>query len=124
MYRPKTQAGMVKFANVWMNNIAHQQDVFNTPPCPDAGEREEAAIVLPQATGAPVTAFGGAEQGSLMLPFGKPARRIAGPDQEEGPEARQGSPPRRSAKPCLPLRPPDRKTPPAPHGSYPALAPH
>ena len=66
VYRPKTQAGMVKFANVWMNNIAHQQDVFNTPPCPDAGEREEAAIVLPQATGAPVTAFGGAEQLSLI----------------------------------------------------------
>ena len=46
------------------------------------------------------------------------------PDQEEGPRSPPRFSPRRSAKPCPPLRPPDRKTPPAPHGSYPALAPH
>ena len=101
VYRPKTQAGMVKFANVWMNNIAHQQDVFNTPPCPDAGEREEAAIVLPQATGAPVTAFGGAEQGSLMPLPGKPARRIADRIRKKAPKpAKVLTPAKREALPA------------------------
>ena len=111
VYRPKAQAGMVKFANVWMNNIAHQQDVFNTPPCPDAGEREEAAIVLPQATEAPVTAFDGAEQGSLMPLPGKPARRIADRIRKKTP------------KPAKALTPAKREALPAPAAPGPENAP-
>ncbi|MCI6541948.1 MAG: hypothetical protein MR460_17610 [Bilophila wadsworthia] len=106
IYRPKAQAGMVKFANVWMNNIASQQDIFNVfKPTPDGEveQEEQLAPVLPEATEAPVVVvFSGTEQGCLMPLPGKPARRIADRIKKKAPKpikattiepARQTTPP-------------------------------
>lgn len=62
---PEGTGGMVKFANVWMNNIASKQDIFNVlKPIPDGEveQEEQLAPVLPEATEAPVVvAFSGTE---------------------------------------------------------------